>query len=265
MSTDILARILEVKREEVILGKAKQSRSELEARIADLPPPREFAAALKARAVASQDAVIAEIKRASPSAGIIRADFDPATLARSYEAGGAACLSVLTDRQFFKGDDAFVARAREACSLPVLRKEFIIDDWQVYQTRALGGDALLLIAAALTVEQMTDFAELGESLGLSILIEVHDNDELERALRVPGDLLGINNRDLHRFVTDLETTLTLAPRVPDDRLVVSESGIHGPADIHRLQSGGIGAFLIGESFMREADPGAALARMISAP
>jgi indole-3-glycerol phosphate synthase len=258
VSADILARILEVKREEVILGKANRSRAEFEARIADLPPPRDFAAALKARAAASQDAVIAEIKRASPSAGIIRADFDPAALAQSYEAGGATCLSVLSDQQFFRGDDAFVARAREACSLPVLRKEFIIDAWQVYQTRALGGDALLLIAAALSVEEMREFAELGESLGLSVLIEVHDEAEMERALTVPGDLIGINNRDLHRFVTDLDTSLRLAPRVPAGRLVVSESGIHRSEDIHRLQQGGIGAFLIGESFMRQPDPGAAV-------
>ncbi len=221
----------------------------------------DFAAALIERAKTTGDAVIAEIKRASPSAGLIREDFDPAWLAASYAAGGATCLSVLTDQQFFKGDDAFVAQARAACDLPVLRKEFIIDAWQVYQTRAMGADALLLIAAALDVEQLAELSALAESLGLSVLVEVHNEEELERALSVPGRLLGINNRDLHRFVTDLDTTLRLAPRVPDDRLVVSESGIHSPPDIARLQAGGIGAFLIGESFMRQPDPGQALRQL----
>jgi indole-3-glycerol phosphate synthase len=258
VSADILARILEVKAAEVAAGKARQSQVELEARIADLPPLRDFAGALKARAGRSQDAVIAEVKRASPSAGIIRADFDPAAIAQSYEAGGATCLSVLTDRQFFKGDDAFVAQARKACGLPVLRKEFIIDPWQVYQTRALGADALLLIVAALNDEQLAELSALGRSLGLSVLVEVHDEIEMERALAVPGDLVGINNRDLHRFVTELDTTLRLAPMVSEDRLVVSESGIHTPDDVQRLQQGGIGAFLIGESLMRQPDPGAAL-------
>ncbi|AKS41037.1 indole-3-glycerol phosphate synthase TrpC [Wenzhouxiangella marina] len=262
MSADILARILEVKADEVVAGKARQSQSELESRIADLPPLRDFASALKARAAASRDAVIAEVKRASPSAGIIRADFDPAAIARSYEAGGATCLSVLTDQQFFQGDDRFVAEARAACGLPVLRKEFIIDPWQVYQTRALGADALLLIVAALDDAQLSELSSLGKELGLSVLVEVHDEEEMARALAVPGDLIGINNRDLHRFVTDLDTTLRLAPSVPDDRLVVSESGIHSNEDVRRLQAGGIGAFLVGESLMRQPEPGAALARLI---
>jgi len=258
VSADILARILEVKAAEVAAGKASQSQTELEARIADLPPMRDFAAALRARALSRKDAVIAEVKRASPSAGIIRADFDPAAIAQGYEAGGATCLSVLTDQQFFKGHDDFVAQARAACSLPVLRKEFIIDPWQVFQTRALGADALLLIVAALNDDQLAELSALGKSLGLSVLVEVHDEIEMERALAVPGDLVGINNRDLHRFVTELDTTLRLAPMVSEDRLVVSESGIHTPEDIQRLQQGGIGAFLIGESLMRQPDPGAAL-------
>jgi len=263
VSADILARILEVKAAEVIVGKARRSQIELEARIADLPPMRDFAGALRARATAKGDAVIAEVKRASPSAGIIRADFDPAAIGKSYEAGGATCLSVLTDQQFFKGDDAFVVQAREACGLPVLRKEFIIDPWQVYQTRAMGADALLLIVAALDDASLSRLSELGKSLGLSVLVEVHDRAEMERALAVPGDLIGINNRDLHRFVTDLDTSLKLAPMVPSDRLVVAESGIHTPEDIERLQQGGIGAFLIGESLMRQPEPGAALSRLIA--
>jgi len=263
VSTDILARILEVKTEEVMVGKARESQSELRARIADLPPMRDFAGALRARAAAQGDAVIAEVKRASPSAGIIRSDFDPAAIAKSYEAGGATCLSVLTDQQFFKGDDAFVVQAREACGLPVLRKEFIIDPWQVYQTRAMGADALLLIVAALDDARLSQLAELGKTLGLSVLIEVHDTAELEQALAVPGDLIGINNRDLHRFITDLDTSLKLVPMVPSDRLVVAESGIHTPEDIQRLRQGGIGAFLIGESLMRQPEPGAALSRLIA--
>ena len=262
MSSDILARILDVKAEEVEAAKAQTSLAELKSRIDDLPTnTRDFTGALKARAARSQDAVIAEIKRASPSAGLIRQDFDPAVLAKSYADGGASCLSVLTDRQFFQGDDAFVAQARAACDLPVLRKEFIIDAWQVYQTRALGADAMLLIAAALDVHQLAELSALGESLGLSVLVEVHNDDELDRSLSVPGQLLGINNRDLHRFVTDLNTTLRLAPQVPDDRLVISESGIHTPSDIKKLQAGNIGAFLIGESFMRQPDPGEALRQL----
>ncbi|NDY96027.1 indole-3-glycerol phosphate synthase TrpC [Wenzhouxiangella limi] len=262
MSEDILARILAVKRQEIAFGKASRGLDELQAFCADLPSARDFAGALKRRAGASCDAVIAEIKRASPSAGLIRADFDPAAIARSYEAGGASCLSVLTDEQFFQGHADFLAQARAACRLPVLRKDFIIDPWQVWETRALGADALLLIVAALDDTTLAELSALGRELGLSVLVEVHDQAELDRALAVPGDLVGINNRDLHRFVTELETTLRLAPQVPDNRLVISESGIHTRADIARLRAGGIGAFLIGESFMRQSDPGAALAQLL---
>ncbi|TVQ34688.1 MAG: indole-3-glycerol phosphate synthase TrpC, partial [Wenzhouxiangella sp.] len=257
MSADILARILEVKIGEVAAGQAATSLADLRDRVADLPACRDFAGALRERAGRSADAVIAEIKRASPSAGLIREDFDPAAIARAYQRGGATCLSVLTDRQFFQGHDDFLVAARAACDLPVLRKDFIIDPWQVWETRALGADALLLIVAALDDARLADLSALGRELGLSVLVEVHDEAELERALAVPGDLVGINNRDLHRFVTDLETSLRLAPRVPSDRLVISESGIHTPADLARLRAGGIGAFLIGESFMRQPDPGVA--------
>ena len=262
MSVDILEKILAVKREEVAAGQGRRSLDELKSRCADLPVCRGFAGALKRRAAASADAVIAEIKRASPSAGMIRADFDPAAIAQSYEQGGASCLSVLTDEPFFQGHADYLVAAREACVLPVLRKDFIIDPWQVWETRAMGADALLLIVAALDDAALDELSDLGRELGLSVLVEVHDETELERALAVPGDLVGINNRDLHRFVTDLDTSLRLAPRVPENRLVISESGIHTPSDLARLRAGGIGAFLIGEAFMREQEPGEALQRLL---
>ncbi|QOC21835.1 indole-3-glycerol phosphate synthase TrpC [Wenzhouxiangella sp. AB-CW3] len=263
MSADILKTILEAKRDEIERRRADRTLEELKAIVGDMPPCRDFAGELKTRAAATKDAVIAEVKRASPSAGIIRKDFDPEAIAKSYEAGGATCLSVLTDEGFFGGQTAFLVEARKACRLPVLRKDFIIDPWQVIETRAIGADALLLIVAALNDDQLAELSELGKELGLAVLVEVHDEQEMERALKVPGDLVGINNRDLHRFVTDLETTLRLAPMVPKDRLVVSESGIHTPEDIKRLQDGGIGAFLIGEAFMREEEPGEALGRLIA--
>lgn len=263
MSADILKTILAAKRDEIERRRADRTLDELKAIVKDMPPCRDFAGELKTRAAATKDAVIAEVKRASPSAGIIRKDFDPEAIAKSYEAGGATCLSVLTDEGFFGGQTAFLVEARKACRLPVLRKDFIIDPWQVIETRAIGADALLLIVAALNDDQLAELSELGRELGLAVLVEVHDEEEMERALRVPGDLVGINNRDLHRFVTDLETTLRLAPMVPKDRLVISESGIHAPEDIKRLQEGGIGAFLIGEVFMRETDPGSALSRLVA--
>ncbi len=258
MSADILKKILAVKTQEVAAGKAERSQAELQARVDDQPACRDFAGRLRQRAKASADAVIAEIKRASPSAGVIRADFDPADIARSYQRGGATCLSVLTDQSFFQGHSDYLVQARAACDLPVLRKDFIIDAWQVWETRALGADALLLIVAALDDARLADLAALGNELGLAVLVEIHDEAELTRALAVPGELIGINNRDLHRFETSLDTSLELAPRVPADRLVISESGIHTPADITRLRAGNIGAFLIGESFMRQPDPGQAL-------
>lgn len=263
MSEDILRRILAVKREEVEAGKRDRSLAELQGECSRLDPARDFTGALQQRAAASQDAVIAEVKRASPSAGLIREHFDPAAIAKSYEKGGATCLSVLTDERFFQGHPEFLVQARSACSLPVLRKDFIIDPWQVWETRAMGADALLLIVAALDDEALDQLSSLGREVGLSVLVEVHDQDELQRALAIPGDLVGINNRDLHRFVTDLDTSLHLAPQVPDERLVISESGIHSSADLDRLRAGGIGAFLVGESFMRQPDPGQALAALIA--
>ncbi|NBB81730.1 MAG: indole-3-glycerol phosphate synthase TrpC [Verrucomicrobia bacterium] len=263
MSADILKTILEAKKQEVERRRSDRPLEELKAIVKDLPPCRDFAGQLRTRAAASKDAVIAEVKRASPSAGIIRPDFDPEAIAKSYEKGGATCLSVLTDEGFFGGQTAFLVEARKACRLPVLRKDFIIDPWQVVETRAIGADALLLIVAALNDDQLAELSELGKELGLAVLVEVHDEAEMERALKVPGDLVGINNRDLHRFVTDLETTLRLAPMVPSDRLVISESGIHSPDDIKKLQDGGIGAFLIGESFMRAGEPGDVLRLLLS--
>ncbi len=261
MSADILQQILAAKVDEVARRRSDRSIDELTAIVKDLPPPRDFAGQLKTRAAATKDAVIAEVKRASPSAGIIRTDFDPAAIAGSYEAGGATCLSVLTDEGFFGGQSAFLVEARNASRLPVLRKDFIIDPWQVIETRAIGADALLLIVAALNDNQLAELSELGKELDLAVLVEVHDEAEMERALKVPGDLVGINNRDLHRFVTDLDTTLRLAPMVPSDRLVVSESGIHSAQDVKRLQAGDIGSFLIGESLMRQPDPGEALGKL----
>lgn len=264
MSTDILKRILVTKAEEVAAGKALHPLKELKAKAQDVNATRGFAAVLKARAEQSQDAVIAEIKKASPSAGVIREDFDPAWLAQSYERGGAAALSVLTDEHYFKGHRDYLVAAREACELPVIRKDFIIDEWQVFDSCVLGADAILLIVAALDDGLLQDLAGLAQSLQLSVLVEVHDEHELERALQTDIELVGINNRDLHVFKTDLNTSLRLAPMIPADRWVVSESGIHAPEDIAKLQAGGIGAFLIGESLMRQPDPGLALRHLFGA-
>lgn len=256
----ILDRILARKREEIDDFRARTSAAELKDAVARAPAPRGFAKALEAKA---PRAVIAEIKKASPSKGLIREDFDVAWLAERYAAGGAACLSVLTDRDFFQGDDDFLALARQACELPVLRKDFIIDTIQVDQARAMGADCILLIAAALNTELMAELAARAFELGMDVLAEVHDSEELERALELPErTILGINNRDLHTFETTLDTSIDLRDTIPADRPVVSESGIHTPADLARLSNAGFGAFLIGESFMREPDPGEALAALL---
>jgi indole-3-glycerol phosphate synthase len=258
----ILERIVETKRGEVDARRARKPRAVLEAEIAGLAAPRDFRGALAARVQRGEPAVIAEFKRASPSAGWIREHADAAAVARGYADGGAACLSVLTDAEYFGGSDDDLQAARSACSLPVLRKDFIIDAWQVFETRALGADALLLIVAALDDASLREFSELGRELGLSVLVEVHDADELDRALALPGDLVGINNRDLHRFVTRLETSEALARRVPAGRLVVAESGIDGRHDVERLRRSGIGAFLVGESLMRGGDPAAGVRALL---
>ena len=243
---DVLQKILQRKTEEIGERSAHLSLETLKARIADAPPLRGFAAAIEARIAAGQPAVIAEVKKASPSRGVIRADFDPAAIARSYEAGGAACLSVLTDIDFFQGADEYLQQARAACALPVLRKDFTVDPWQVYESRVLGADCILLIVAALGDAQLAELSGLALDLGLDVLVEVHDLDELERALQVPVPLLGINNRNLRSFEVTLDTTLALKDAVPRDRRLVTESGIVTVDDVRRMRDAGIDAFLVGE-------------------
>jgi indole-3-glycerol phosphate synthase len=255
---DILHRILGRKAEEVAARAAARPLAQVRDLAADMPPARGFAAAIEAKIAAGLPAVIAEVKKASPSRGVIRADFHPADIARSYEAGGAACLSVLTDIDFFQGADAYLQQARAACALPVLRKDFTIDPYQVYEARALGADCILLIVAALSDGQLAELSGIAMALGLDVLVEVHDIDELERAIQVPAPLLGINNRSLRSFEVSLDTTLSLRSAVPRDRRLVTESGIHTVADVARMRAAGIEAFLVGEAFMREPDPGQAL-------
>ncbi|NKI34706.1 indole-3-glycerol phosphate synthase TrpC [Wenzhouxiangella sp. XN79A] len=259
MSTpSVLTKICATKREEVAARRAKCSDAELRARIDELPACRDFHGALAECVARAEPAIIAEFKRASPSAGWIHRDADAGDVARAYERGGAACMSVLTDVEYFRGSDADLLAAREACALPVIRKDFVVDPYQVYETRALGADAMLLIVAALDDSQLQDFSALGFELGLSVLVEVHDAEEMDRALKVPGHLLGINNRDLHVFETRLETSEQLAPQIPVDRVGVCESGLHTRADIERMQAAGLHAFLIGEALMRGGDPVASL-------
>jgi indole-3-glycerol phosphate synthase len=263
---DILKRILARKHEEIAGRKARVPVAELRARNADAPPTRGFAVALRERVNAGKAAVIAEIKKASPSKGLIRPDFDPAAIARSYAAGGATCLSVLTDADFFQGNDAYLREAREACALPVLRKDFTVDKYQVHEARALGADAILLIAAALDNAALANLHALAIEVGLDVLVEVHDAVDLQRVLPLPNlprTLVGINNRDLRTFETSIETTLSLKEAVPGDRLLVTESGIATSADVARLRAAGVNAFLIGEAFMRADDPGAELAELFA--
>lgn len=258
----ILEKIIARKYEEVAERRARVSLAELErvARTADAP--RGFANALLERVKRKEAAVIAEIKKASPSKGVIREDFDPAAIAQSYEAGGAACLSVLTDIDFFQGADAYLQQARAACSLPVIRKDFMVDPYQIVEARALGADCVLLIVSALTDTQMAELASTAKGVGLDVLVEVHDGDELERALStLDTPLVGINNRNLHTFEVSLDVTLDLLPRIPHDRLVVTESGILNRADVELMQISEVHAFLVGEAFMRAADPGAELQRL----
>lgn len=256
--TDILRRILEAKRTEVAAAKASLPEKELEARARAAPAARDFVRALRTKIATNAAAVIAEVKKASPSKGLLRADFDPVEIARSYERAGAACLSVLTDRQFFQGTHEYLEAARGACALPVLRKDFIVDVYQVYESRAMGADCILLIAAALGQKAMLELETLANEIGLAVLVEVHDAAELDAALALATPLIGINNRDLSSFATRLETTLSLAPRIPAERLLVTESGILTREDVNRLRRGGVSAFLVGEAFMRASDPGAAL-------
>lgn len=252
----ILDRILEVKRGEIAAAKARVPAPN----VAEAPVVRDFVGALRAK----KPAVIAEVKKASPSRGVLRENFDPAAIARSYEKGGAACLSVLTDRQFFQGDPAHLVAARAACTLPALRKDFVIDAYQVAESRSYGADCILLIAACLSVQQMKALEQAANELGMAVLVEVHDAQELESALELKTPLLGINNRNLKTFETRLETTLGLLARVPNDRLVVTESGILSNADVQRMQKAGVNAFLVGEAFMRAPEPGTALLGLFGA-
>ncbi|MGH8029630.1 MAG: indole-3-glycerol phosphate synthase TrpC [Arenimonas sp.] len=258
---DILQRILARKAGEVAERALRVPLAEIRARALDAPPVRGFASAMHARLAAGEAAVIAEVKKASPSRGVIRADFDPSAIARSYEAGGAACLSVLTDIDFFQGSDAYLQQARSACALPVLRKDFIVHPYQVHEARALGADCVLLIVAALADAPLMGLADLALSLGMDVLVEVHDMDELERALPVPAPLLGINNRSLRTFEVSLDTTLELRAAVPMDRILVTESGIHTREDVALMRGHGVHAFLVGEALMRAPEPGGELGRL----
>jgi indole-3-glycerol phosphate synthase len=262
--SDILNKILAVKREEVAAAQAAKPlaaiRAEAEATLA-LAAPRDFIGAIRAKVGAGGTAVISEIKKASPSKGVIRPDFRPAEIAADYEQHGAACLSVLTDRQFFQGCTDYLQAARAACGIPVLRKDFMIAPYQVYEARAMGADAILLIVAALDDGEMAELEDLALSLGMAVLVESHDAGELDRALKLKTPLMGINNRNLRTFEVSLDTTLSQLARIPADRVVVTESGILAPADVALMKQNGVNAFLVGEAFMRAPSPGAELARL----
>lgn len=261
--SDILQRIVAVKREEVAAASASRDLASLRTEAEARRDSRGFAAALRAKIAAGRPAVIAEVKKASPSKGVIRERFVPAEIAASYAEHGAACLSVLTDESFFQGSVAYLQQARAACSLPVLRKDFMIDSYQVYEARAMGADCILLIAACLDDAEMADLEACAMSLGMDVLVEVHDAGELDRALRLKTPLVGINNRNLRSFEVSLDTTLGLLPQVPADRVLVTESGIVGPADVQRMRAHHVNAFLVGEAFMRAEDPGQALATLFA--
>ncbi len=257
--SDILQTILAVKREEVSAARKRESAVALRHRAEQRDDRRDFTRALRETVAAGRAAVIAEVKKASPSKGVLRADFDPAAIGASYAQGGAACLSVLTDAQFFQGAPAYLEQARTASGLPSLRKDFIVDEYQLYEARAWGADCVLLIVAALDKYQLRDLEAAAQSIGLAVLVEVHDARELDLALDLATPLLGINNRNLRTFEVSLDTTLELLPRIDAGRLVITESGILAPADVQRMRAASVHAFLVGEAFMRAEDPGAALA------
>ena len=261
--SDILNKILRDKAREVIERAEQVSLHELSRRVEHLPPSRGFANAIKDHVESNRVAVIAEIKKASPSKGVMREDFRPADIAKSYASGGACCLSVLTDEKYFQGSTDYLKEARAASELPVLRKDFMVDPYQVYEAREMGADAILLIAAALGDPLMSDMEQVALALGLEVLVEVHNHQELERALRLQTPLLGINNRNLRTFETSLQTTLSMLSTIPEEKIVLSECGIHTPADIQMLRENGVHSFLIGEAFMREDNPGDALAELIA--
>jgi indole-3-glycerol phosphate synthase len=257
----ILKTILDRKAQEVTARRAAVPLSDLQGLIADQPAPRGFVTSIEKKLNNHQAAVIAEIKKASPSRGVIREDFFPAELAKSYERGHAACLSVLTDRDFFQGEDNFIKEVKAASKLPVLRKDFIIDEYQIVESRAIGADCILLIAAALEQEQLHAFNELALALGLDVLVEVHNSAELASALELPNKLIGINNRDLKTFETSLETTFSLLEKIPGDRIVVTESGIHTTDDVAAMRGHNVHTFLVGEALMKAEDPGLRLVEL----
>jgi indole-3-glycerol phosphate synthase len=260
--SDILSAIMATKVQEVAEAQGRVSLAQLKEQVFDAPPLRDFTAALMAKVRIGESAVIAEVKKASPSKGVLREDFDPAAIARSYAEHGATCLSVLTDRQYFQGSAEYLQAARAACSLPVLRKDFLCAPYQVYEARCMGADAILLIVAALDLARLHHLESLGHALGLAVLVEVHDERELALALQLDSPLIGVNNRNLRTFETRLETSLELRVQLPEDRLMISESGIATPAEVATLRDAGIHVFLVGETFMRAADPGVMLARLM---
>ena len=262
--TDILERIVAVKRREIAQAKTLKSLADVQDEARAQGQPRDFAGALRSRISAGAAAVIAEVKKASPSKGVLREAFDPAAIARSYARHGAACLSVLTDREFFQGRAEYLVTARAESGLPVLRKDFVIDPYQVCESRAMGADCILLIVAALSPAQMRELESAAREMGMAVLVEVHDRSELDAALALPTPLVGINNRNLRTFETRLETTLDLLGAIPRDRIAITESGITGPRDVARMRSAGVHAFLVGEAFMRATDPGTALEELFAA-
>ena len=261
--SDILNKIVEVKRQEVAAARKKKSLEAVRADAESRVLTRGFEAALRGKIAQEKAAVIAEIKKASPSKGVLRPDFIPADIAQSYAEHGAACLSVLTDRQFFQGEPDYLKQARASCDLPVLRKDFMVDPYQIYESRAMGADCILLIAACLDDSQMADLEAIARSLDMAVLVEVHDAVELERALKLRTPLVGINNRNLRTFEVSLDTTLGMLGQVPPDRLLVTESGILAKADVQKMRDAGVHAFLVGEAFMRAEDPGAALSALFA--
>ena len=260
---NILDRILATKRDEVAHAQKQRSLAEVRRDAEDRRDVRDFAEAIHRKLARNRPAVIAEIKKASPSKGVLRAHFEPAAIAASYAENGAACLSVLTDAQYFQGSLQHLAVARSSSGLPVLRKDFVVDGYQIFQTRSSGADAILLIIAALSDTQLNDYEAIAMALGMAVLAEVHDATELNRALRLKTPLIGINNRNLRSFETSLQTTLDLLPQVPSDRIVVTESGILAPSDVARMREAGVQAFLVGEALMRSPDPGGELARLFA--
>lgn len=260
---DILKKILARKQQEIAERSARVPLAKLQELAENALPVRGFVEAMQAKIAIGKSAVIAEVKKASPSKGLLRADFRPVDIAKSYQSGGAACLSVLTDQDFFQGHEDYLQQARAACDLPVIRKDFIIDPYQVFEARAINADCILLIVAALDDGQLEDLSQLALQLDMDVLVEVHDADELQRAMVLNLPLIGINNRDLRTFDTRLETTLDLLKQIPDETMVVTESGIHTPADVSLMREHGVNAFLVGEAFMRADDPGQALNQLFS--